>query len=540
MALSREEETRDNTDYLGAGVSAASLAADWDRLNTRQKADLIARIAKQTGQTNATMDTALSIASLGAGWKDLSPAQRTIKSAQILEQIGSLTGISKVPVVGSASALYNVAKGWGEMSNEQRAVGTTALAAAGAQTAAALGAELPGYVIPGLNIALAAYTAGQFAKSGYEEYSKNGTAGQKRAYDIATMGTGRLGVNVGSVRISPTTGIDAMLGAISMFSSLGRSGKGKSQVARDSVRADLQKKGLVDDDFNIILADGSKANIGVDGNGGIHEVRNKNQLTVDKNGKVGDGKAAAYNTDYTNDLDYASGMAGVTLQRLLYGGRQETIDQMGAQLGNAFLSSVGYGQDMTEENFGKVMSNAKALYARAGIKSKEDGLRLLKMAAEQKRLSAADQAAAMQTFDMLYDQDAYKKGSALMSGRQVGMAKAGELPERTPTIKGPISAAPENLAVDKAEELTEPSDNSKEESAEEAAIRTAKEGGMEVDKVVNLPNIVNPIGRLGGDTNFSKYFEGNNNYQPAPNLGASFTKEDARFKNINRYNQMAV
>jgi hypothetical protein len=514
MALSRDS----NADYVGAGLSAASLAADWDRLDNRQKADLIARIAKQTGQTNATMDMALNIASLGAGWKDLSPSQKTIKSAQILEQMGSLTGISKVPVVGTASALYNIANGWSDMGGEQKAVAGTALAAAGAQTAVALGAELPGYVIPGLNIALAAYQVGQFAKMGHDT-TKDYTGNQKKAYNVATMGMGNIGVNVGSLRIGPTSGIDAIIGAISMGGALSKSGKGKSQMARDSIRADLQKKGLADDEFNITLADGTKANIGVDGNGGIHEVRNKNLLTVDKDGKVGDGKAAAYNTDYTNDLDYASGMAGVTLQRLLYGGREETVDQLGAQLGNALLGSVGYGQDMTEENFGKVMGNAKALYARAGIKSKEDGLRLLKMAAEQKRLSAADQAAAMQTIEMLFDPDGYKKGSDLMAGRQVGITKAQDLPERTPTIKGPIGAQPEELSVEKAEELTESTDNPKEEAAESAG--TA-------------------LGQLGGNTDFSKYFDGNSDYQAAPNLGASFTKEDARFKNINRYNQMAI
>lgn len=49
-----------------------------------------------------------------------------------------------------------------------------------------------------------------------------------------------------------------LLGAI-------KTGKHQDQIARDQVRSEMQKRGMIDEGFNLTLADGSKFNIGLDG-----------------------------------------------------------------------------------------------------------------------------------------------------------------------------------------------------------------------------------------------------------------------------------
>lgn len=328
-----------------------------------------------------------------------------ISGAKTANQIAGLSGVN-VPGVTPVLSGYQAARNWQGMGTEQKAA--TSVAVAGGAAAAA------GYAIPGLNIALAAYQGLKAGQQGYNQYYVQGTQNQKRGYEGA-LALGGVGAFTG-------------LGVISMANSFRKkSGKDVDQRARDYFRKDWQTKGLADDEYKISLADGSFGDIG---NAGPHKIKDMTKLVGgDTRSEMSD-----YDIDYTNDMDYASGMAGTTLNRLLYGGRNKNVDDMGALTGNALLGSVGHGADMSAQNFSTVMANARGLYSKAGIKSKEDALRLVGLAAKQGRLTAADQAQAMQTLDMMYDPDGFKKGSILMSGRWAGINNMKDAPERAPTV----------------------------------------------------------------------------------------------------------
>lgn len=340
-----------------------------------------------------------------AGWQEMDNKQRA-KTVVSTARTGAAATGQEIPGINAVTAIMsidNIYSNWGKMKNEQRAVAAASLASSGAAAA--------GYSVPGLNVALAAYNAYQYTKAGYNSYYKGGTSNQKAGYAV------------GSALVGPVN-----LGIMSTVSSMFKSGKGKDQRLRDAVRADLKSKGIYNKDFTLDLPDGTKANVGLDG-GAKHTVRYKDKLV----GKA-DSNIGAYNTDYTNDMDFFAGMTGNTFARLMYGGRDPTIDQTGSQLGNAFLGKVGYGQDMTADNFNIVMTNARGVYAKAGIKSKEDGIELVNRAVKEGRLSNADAIAAHQALGMMYDKDGFDAANKLSQGRWVGVDKLADAPERTPTV----------------------------------------------------------------------------------------------------------
>lgn len=452
--FTKTAQTLTNTQgIMSSGLAAYKLAQAWPRMSTGQKSLALASLgiqgikstygslAKTPVETSAkdgygpmSVSGALSIASMGinaaevaANWGDLNNAQRILggtRTATNLAQLGINTGlISKtgnvatgLPYVNLAASAYQISQGWNKMGTEQKAVAGAALAQGGAMAA--------GYTIPGLNIALAAYQGVKFSQAGYDKYFANGTSNQKLGYTAGTLLGG--------------AGFVTGIGMFSMFSGLGSafsSGKSAEQKGRDAVRSVYKNNGFVNDNWQISLADGSVADIGVDGHGGQHEAKNPGKL-------VGDNPQSslkAYDIDYTNDMDYAAGMTGMSLNRLLFGGRSNQVDQMGGQLGNATLGSVGYGKDMNEQNFNTVMGNARGMWAKSGIKTKEDALGLLYNAGRQGRLTAADQAQALQTINMMYDKDGFQTAQQLMSGRWTGINNMAGAPARTPTIQDVVS-----------------------------------------------------------------------------------------------------
>jgi hypothetical protein len=96
-------------------------------------------------------------------------------------------------------------------------------------------------------------------------------------------------------------------------------------MARDTVRKDFRSKGITDDKFGVSLADGTYVNLEIDGRDGMHDVTDKSRLTTEI--KNPGGKLNSYDIDYTNDLDFASGMVGNTFARMISGGKETHIDQ---------------------------------------------------------------------------------------------------------------------------------------------------------------------------------------------------------------------
>lgn len=192
---------------------------------------------------------------------------------------------------------------------------------------------------------------------------------------------------------------------------------------RRRLRSGLRDSRIIGQDDTFLNPDGTVGNLGFDGSEGIHNWRDPSRR-VDKEGNR---PLSAYDTDYTNDMDYVSNMVGNSLSRLLHGGKNKAIDQMGSAWGNQLLGSVGYGADLTQQNFSTVMNNGRAAFARAGIQNKEEMLSLAGQMHSEGRINDADYAALQQTSGILFDND-FNSAQALMAGRWRGIETAGKTP----------------------------------------------------------------------------------------------------------------
>lgn len=125
-------------------------------------------------------------------------------------------------------------------------------------------------------------------------------------------------------------------------------GKSEEQRFRDALRGSLQDRGIIDEEFQLQLADGSRFNLGVDGNNKLQNV-----------GENIDGKTERryYDVDFSNPV--AVEAIGFTnpLSVLLFGSGQGT--KIAGNLVNAFTSNTG--------NIREVRQNAKNTAANAGL-----------------------------------------------------------------------------------------------------------------------------------------------------------------------------
>jgi hypothetical protein len=212
--------------------------------------------------------------------------------------------------------------------------------------------------------------------------------------------------------------IGAGVGVYNTFSG----GKSEEQQGRDQGRKLFED--ITDGNWKVTLSDGSLADIGTDGKGGQHEFR-----FPDKDPNNVGRPLSAYDVDYTNDLDFSASMMTSALTRLVAGGKGTSIDQVAGQLANASLGKVGFGQDMTEENFAYVRDNVRGFFFKKGIQTKEDAYALMNQQFATGRISEVDQIAMQQGINMAFDEGAFDTANILMAGRQKGLEVAGELPK---------------------------------------------------------------------------------------------------------------
>lgn len=205
-------------------------------------------------------------------------------------------------------------------------------------------------------------------------------------------------------------------------------GKSGEQKGRDQIRSRFQTSGLLDSKYGLVLADGTVANLGVDGHGDMHEAKNSSVIK---------GKLGSYETDYSNDLDYAAGMTGSALSRLLNGEKGKSVSQLGSQLGNAFLGKVGYGKDMTQGNFDITMANARAAFAKSGITNKADLYQLVNQGYAEGRWDESDAIAMHQAANMMYDKNGFETANTLLAGRFRGIEVARETAPAKTTLNAP-------------------------------------------------------------------------------------------------------
>lgn len=413
---------------LGTGVNVYSLIKNWDQLDAFQ------RITFGLGTAAQVATTAKNFGLLGAGTSGTAVA--SANAAQL-----AAAGFTSAPsagvgaIIGPANALPQGYTAVASSTQPGMVIATPSGTAGSAATSA--GAK-------GISTLGAAAGAAAVAYGAYQVYQGWGEGGSKGAVNGALGGTsmacGLYGLGASGVLGSGAMAAAAMnpfvLGGVVAFSIASNclplgGGKSEDQQARDQMRSFGQKLNLVDKDYSVMLADGSRADVGTDGHGGQHEFRNPDIATQAGN-KV--RTLGAYDVDYTNDLDFAANLGTTALTRLCAGGKGKAIDQFAGQLANASISNIGYGQDMTPENFTKMQANVKGFFAQVGIKSKEDAYALANQAFAEGRINEMDLVSTHQGIDLTFDSadEGYKTATNLMGGRNKGIEVAHQVPASAP------------------------------------------------------------------------------------------------------------
>lgn len=392
---------------IQAGYNIYGLAQNWNQLNGIQK------VAYGTQTVAGVASLAKNLGLLGSGTTNAAVSGVTAQSL-------SAAGFTPAPAYGvgaiSAKAGTQLPSGYSQISTQDGNViagptstlGTALQGAAGAASLA-IGAK-------------AVY-------SGWGEGGKNG---------LINGALGGTSMAAGLSALSGVTGIAALsnpflLGgvvALSIAGNVMKTGKSEDQLARDGVRSNLQKTGLVDSNYAVTLADGTKVNVGADGSDGEHGVFDSSKLT-DEHSNV--TKLHSYDSDYTNDLDFTASLGGVALSRLTNGGISKSVDQLGHQLGNAALGNIGYGQEYSSQNYSKLMSNMRAMYSQAGVKTKADGYALANQAFAEHRISESDLVATQGALNLVFDPGSFSGAQALMQGRWAGVRTASQDHASPPT-----------------------------------------------------------------------------------------------------------
>jgi hypothetical protein len=433
---------------MSAGYNGYSLAKNWKQLDALQRITAGAGTLSQaaalgkslgllgTGSNSAVVTTtADDLAALGAtpapamgvGAVVVAPdgavpagytAVSTAKDGSTVAVPQGLESTSAVPAVvagaGAAASIANTAANYSEMRDEERALAVSQAATQTGQAAVAAGVIGP---VTGLSQAAGAVG---IAGGAYTIYKAWGTGGKKGALHGAlggasmAAGLSALGAS-NPYLLAGTVAFGATAGTI-------KKGKHEDQSKRDTVRRALKDNGFVSPNYSIELADGTRANIGIDGDGGKRLYKN----TGKKVSKDDREELYAYDTDYTNDLDFFAGMGGMALSRILTGSNTTEAKQVGSQLGNASLGKVGFGADLTPENFKTVMQNQRSLYAKAGVNNKEDAYQLANVMYAEGRIDDTDLVGMHQAFNMVFDDD-FNTANTLAAGRYKGIELAAEV-----------------------------------------------------------------------------------------------------------------
>jgi hypothetical protein len=117
-----------------------------------------------------------------------------------------------------------------------------------------------------------------------------------------------------------------------------------------------------------------------------------------------------------------SSLGGIALSRMIAGGSATNVDQMGGQLGNGFVSNIDTSDGvLTEEKYKKMIANQRAVYAKAGIKTKADGFALANQLFAEGRINDFEVTQMHQALNMIFDADSYEYAMQLVEGRWRGI-----------------------------------------------------------------------------------------------------------------------
>jgi len=231
---------------------------------------------------------------------------------------------------------------------------------------------------------------------------------------------GQIGGNIVAGPIGGAVGSAAVSGQVAAIEKgvnmIGNPFGGNKEVQRQGKNRRSTRNSLFGDTPQITLADGSMWDFNSSEGEGLHDWK-------DPSWGSRQGPLRKYDADFTNDLDYISAMGGISLARMLNGKSDTATDQVGSEMGNAFLGKVGYKGQFNQETFNHVVTNMRSVYAQKGINSKEEMLSLASTMNSQGRLSDPEYAVMKQTAGMVFDSD-FNLATQLMSGRGKGLNAA--------------------------------------------------------------------------------------------------------------------
>lgn len=252
---------------------------------------------------------------------------------------GSTTGTQVAQGLGGAAQAY---QGYNQWQNGNKVGGGLNMATGAANVGAAAGSSMAGEAVPYLNTALGAYNVGNAlygdnnmtAKERSRAALHQGGLAVANAFTYGLAGLAEMGIRkawgkeAGEVdkfmmKYDPITrGLASVIG-----------GKNREQMNRDVVRKSFKDGGLVDQNYNLALANGNKFNIGAD------------------------GSQKLYNVDLSTPEAERDLKIVAPLAQLLTGGDKK----LGSDFSGYFTNAVRSGGD--------VLSNAKEMYKNAGVTS---------------------------------------------------------------------------------------------------------------------------------------------------------------------------
>lgn len=260
-------------------------------------------------------------------------------------------------------------------------------------------------------------------------YGATGFSGSVQIGDSKASGTGATvggvaGGVIGAIFGCAACGTVIGSAAGSVIGGSGYSIKSRETDKRKRNTSALKNAGILDDTETMSLPDGSIVDFNK-----AKQANERDWYDSSRRSKNNEGSRGLYDyeTDYTNDLDYLSGMLGISASRMTFGQQGKTEDQLGQLMGNGALGKVGYGQVMNKQNFDQVIGNHRAMYAKMGIDSKDEMISNANKMFADGRIKAPEYASMMQSADIVFDAD-FNKASGVMAGRWAGIESAGKTP----------------------------------------------------------------------------------------------------------------
>ncbi len=301
-----------------------------------------------------------------------------VSSISYIDNFDDLNSIQQV--VGGAE-LGAFAARLGQNASAQ--IGSTSTSSALGQVAGPLGA-------------VASYAASAYAA--YDIIDNFGSlSNEQGAIDGATIGA-TIGSAFSPVGTLIGAGVGAVAGlALAQFNS----GKDPEQKERDVYRSALQEAGIIDEQYQLTLADGSKYDIGIDDR---YDREWFDKSLIGDNPYARD-KMQPFDIDYTNNLDFTISIAGTTLSRLLFGSSSQNdsvADQMGGYFTNAAISQNS--RDFSDANFQQSANNMLALYSQVGFRSPDDVIMRARQFLSEGKISELEYTQATQAADLIFNQ----------------------------------------------------------------------------------------------------------------------------------------